>query len=288
MEEVFMVCKISENNIEEIEHLFAKANEKLTRYPSDSKFLCNLHGKCWIPHKTRENLIVPISMLELETQFIIQNNKYKYIGKLSVDVNGYYSIESVERNKINCPYYWIKKPLKCDCCKISTNRKMTYIVENMDKRFLHQVGKECLNRFTNSKMLEEIKCASNLCENILIYQDRYEEPATDFISVDFVLNTIIELDSRNGKTDRLKSLVIDSITYGSTQDVKGEYSPYNKVFSKVIVNKTDALKNYYKNTRHKNTFVNNINELLASTEIKRSDIGKLINAFEYYINSFVK
>ena len=226
-----MSYSIAKSNIKDVTALVDKTNEKLSLYPTMSKISWKLAGKYWIPFHAKDSKTVPVDMWQLDVSYDIKSTKYKYVGKLTVDSNGYYSIEDIAGNKKDCPFYWVKKPLVCDCCKVPTIRKISYIVEDINSKYLHQIGKECLNKYTSSKTLEEISLAAKLHENLLMYNEKYEEPTKDFIPVDLILNTIVELDTRNGKTSDLKDLVLEAISKEKIEDKKGEYSPYNSVFS---------------------------------------------------------
>lgn len=242
-----------------------------------------------------------VTCRELLFEYDIKANQNEFIGILSINVNNFYALKTLTDRKIDCPYYWIKKPLLCEHCKVATNRKYSYIFKDSRDSKMMQIGYECLNDFSDSLIETSIKLVEKLVQHLKAYESSYNSIVGDkTIPVKLIYRTVILIVDKHGyvkntEGDKLstKKLVYDILMKSPQAAEKiikelNIVSPFT-ICSEPIEEKINRILKYYREINYlDNEYLTSVRTVTMKETAEFSQIGLIASSYIGYLNYMKK
>lgn len=144
-----MRFRIYEGNMERLTKKMVRIQNKCKKYGCDFRFEEVGEEFKEIKNEYGVNEIIRFVIVEAEGLAIINN--WEFIASMEHTEKGNIINRAVD---VEVPERYYNGPCECEHCKTKRARKFTYIVRNVETNEFKQVGKSCLQDFTNGMSAE--------------------------------------------------------------------------------------------------------------------------------------
>lgn len=203
-----------------------------------------------------KDLVLPFYPIKVEGE--LHHDNWHFVGKLTATSHG--NIVNSCNSEIEIPESYRNAKIVCDHCGTNRRRKYSYIIYNSVTNEFKQVGKNCLEEYTNGLSAENAAYIMSMFD-IISDTACYHIDPTDF-------NTIPEIAYNIDKILVITKKVVEKEGYMSTDRAYRD----NIMSTKQAV---IALYNFY--IRHIKAYDDNIVQLIDRVSITDTDLQNMEN-----------
>ena len=285
-----MMYEIFEGNMERLEKKLNRIANKCKKYGCDFKY--EQVGESFREIKDDNGNIITARFVQIDVEGKALINDWEFIATVEHTEKG--NIINRANNAVEVPErYYDSKPV-CEHCNSSRARKNTYIVRNVNSGEFKQVGKSCLNDFTNGMSAEGIAHYMSLFEEVIAGEAPY--PGSHFESyidkmegMQFIAETIRKFgyvrthDSGLSTAARALNYLdayykdagrhMQAILEKEMEDVSFDHN------APEVIAEAKTVLDWIADQDEENNYFHNLKVVCASEYIKRRNFGLLASVF---------
>ena len=288
-----MMYEIFEGNMERLEKKLNRIANKCNKYGCEFKY--EQVGETFREIKDDKGNVIVARFVQIDVEGKALINDWEFIASVEHTEEG--NIIKHANNAVEVPErYYNSKPV-CEHCNSARYRKNTYIVRNVNSGEFKQVGKSCLNDFTNGMSAEVIAHYMSLFDEVIAGEapypgSHYERYIDKLEGIQFIAETIRKFgyvrthDSGLSTADRALNYYdayykdagrhMQAILEKEMEDVSFDHEAAE------VVAEVKTVLDWIAEQDEENNYFHNLKVVCASKYIKRRNFGLLASVFPAY------
>lgn len=299
-----MQYKIFEGNMDRLEKKLKRIENKCKQY-GNTEFKFNVLGEEYQNIRDDNGNERTIKRIIIDVEGVAKVNDWMFVGTIQHKYNG--NIIRQFNTDIEVPEKYRYTDSICEHCNCKRVRKDTYLIYNEQTHEFKQVGKSCLNDFTNGLSAEQIAKYISWFDEIIEGQEVMPMNSKQYYSVEKLLLNAIETIKHYGFVSKAMAMESSDRFIQTTSERVSDFMLIYRLFGKqreIVQNEMERINynaesdenkkelakmiEWLKNTDNDGQYISNLKIAVADTMCEYRDFGLIVSLPSAYFKAMEK